>query len=227
MMQDLFTSSKNINESNIRGRDKPYFQGIQKEPLSFPVSFSVHDSTDFERIDQVAKWLCEQEYYQPLFFTPNIHKIYYVLFMGNSDLFYISENSGYITLTARTNAPYAYSPMFITKEYQVVGTVNININNAGQLPIYPEIFVTMPNEASAGFSINNLTNQNEGLSFSDLNINEELYINCEKQFINTNVFNTYRYNNMEGDFIKLLPGVNRLKLQGYTSIYFRYQCKLI
>ena len=227
MMQDIFTSSKRINEVSVRGNDKPYFQGKRKEPLSFSLSFSIYDYGDFGRIDQVAKWLCEQEYYQPLVFTPNIHKIYYVMFVNNSDLFYTSEDGGYINLTARANAPYAYSPFFITKEYQVVGSVDIKINNAGQLPIYPEIYITMPNEYSAGISINNLTNGNEGLSVDELNVNEELYINCDKQFITTSVFNTYRYSNMEGDFIKLLPGVNRLKLQGYGQVYFRYQCKLI
>lgn len=227
MVHDVFVSPRTIGEIPIRGKDKPYFQEVKREPLTFSVSFSIGEPKDFVNLQNIAKWLCGQEYYQPLFFAPEIHKIYYALFVEDSELIHTTMDSGYINLTARTNAPYAFSPIFITREYSFAGTENIIIKNAGQLPIYPEVYVTMPGDASPGFSINNLTDENTGFSFSQLANGEQLYINCEKQFIETSEHNTYRYNNMLGDFIRLLPGNNRLKLQGYTSMYFRYQCKLL
>ena len=227
MMQDLFAAPRTINEVAIRGKDKPYFQGIDRHPLTFPVTFAIPEPEDFNKLESIAKWLCGQRYYKPLIFAPDIHRIYYAMFIDDSNVIYTSADSGYVTLNVRVNAPYAYSPMFVTKEHEFNEIKEIKINNIGQYPIYPEIFITMPGSYSAGFSVNNLTNENKGFSMSELSLNEELYINCEKQFINTSEDNTYRYNNMEGDFLELLPGYNKLKLQGSAEIYFKYQCKLI
>jgi phage-related protein len=228
MLMEPFVSGRRLQETNIRGRDKPYFQGVSKDPLGFAVSFAFLDNDSFKNMSKVAKWLCEQKYYQPLFFTSDISRIYYALPIESSELFYTGGQEGYFTLNFRTSAPYAYSPLILSQLYESDGSLEIKLNNNGQLPIKPEIYVNVPDvEYSAGFSIHNLTNENKGFAISELAGNENLYINADKEFINTSLENTYRYDNLDGDFLELLPGHNRLKIQGDINLYFRYQCKLI
>jgi phage-related protein len=61
------------------------------------------------------------------------------------------------------------------------------------------------------FEIRNLTNQ------------EDLYLNCEKEQIETDIVGVYRYNDVLGDFPRLLSGTNRFKITGDCVIQFRYK----
>lgn len=112
MQEEVFAAPRSINEISIKGRDKPYFQNNKKEPLQFQVSFAFAETWDKQMISDVARWLTEQAYYQPLFFSDDPEKIYYALCVNDPTIIHNGLNEGYLNLTFRCDAPYAYSPLY-------------------------------------------------------------------------------------------------------------------
>lgn len=136
MQEEPFAYSRSIMEDKIRGRSKPYFKGIKKEPLSFTVNFAFEDTWDEEKIKEIKRWLTEQDYYKPLYFSEDVERIYYALVVDDPVLIHNCLKQGYVTLTFRCNDAYAYSPVYTSREYYWdESPVVINKNNfsSGQL----------------------------------------------------------------------------------------------
>lgn len=112
MQEDIFAATRSIREVTVKGRDRPYFQHTEKEPLSISVAFAFEDKWNEQRIREVARWLTEQAYYQPLFFSDDPEKIYYALCVNDPTIIHNGLNEGYLNLTFRCDAPYAYSPLY-------------------------------------------------------------------------------------------------------------------
>nr|WP_230193271.1 phage tail domain-containing protein [Paenibacillus sp. CECT 9249] len=110
-----------MHETKIRGRDRPYFQGVEKEPLKIGVSFAFEDTWDRRKIREVSRWLTEQPYYQPLYFTDGDdrqpERIYYALVVDEPSLVHNGLRQGYVRLTFRCDGPYAYSPQSYSRRY--------------------------------------------------------------------------------------------------------------
>ena len=123
MLEEPFAASRNILETSTRGRDKPYFQGTQKQPLQFDVSFAFEDRWEQSKIQKVVRWLTEQDQYQELFFANeqgnSIEKIYYALVVNEPRLVHNALQQGYVNLTFRCDSPYAYSPILLSPLYKV------------------------------------------------------------------------------------------------------------
>jgi predicted phage tail component-like protein len=117
MQEEPFVANRELKEVRIRGNDKPYFQNIQRQPLQFNVSFAFEDRWDEQKIREVARWLTNHEYYQPLIFSDSPEKIYYAIVIDDSTLIHNSLSQGYINLTFRCDSPYVYSPQSISNLY--------------------------------------------------------------------------------------------------------------
>jgi phage-related protein len=133
MQEEPFVSSTEILEETVRGRDRPYFQGIKKNPLKFSVNFAFMDTFDNDKINEITRWLTGQEYYQELYFTNelgvNPEKIYYALVVEDSNLVHNCLRQGYITLTFRCDSPNAYSPIYFPNEFKWTETPSLTTIN--------------------------------------------------------------------------------------------------
>ncbi|TVX97969.1 distal tail protein Dit [Cohnella terricola] len=117
MQEEYFAASRRINEEQIRGRSKPYFQGIEKEPLKFSVSFAFEEAWDEATIREVKRWLTEPDYYKPLIFSNDPEKVYYAICVDDPQLVHNCLQQGYMKLNFRCNDAYAYSPLSLSKVY--------------------------------------------------------------------------------------------------------------
>lgn len=122
MQEEPFSASSEIVEDTAKGKDKPYFQRIKRNPLKFSVNFAFRDTWDNDKINEVTRWLTGQEYYQELYFTNelgvNPEKIYYALVVDDPVLVHNCLRQGYIKLTFRCDSPYAYSPTYFPAEFE-------------------------------------------------------------------------------------------------------------
>jgi len=112
MFEETFLPTRNIHEKKIAGRDKPYFQRLELEPLSFDLTFAFEYYYDERKIREVARWLM-QPYYKPFFTVDNPNRIFYCMVEGDSRLIHNGLKQGYITLTMRCDGPYSYTPKAI------------------------------------------------------------------------------------------------------------------
>lgn len=215
MLEEPFFAEKAIHEIKIKGNPKPYFQQTELSPLQFNVSFSFDEAFDSTKLRDIASWLCNQSYYQPLYFSDNPNKVYFALVVESPTLIHNSLEQGYINLTFRCNSPYSYST-------ENTGTSKTLFTNNGDLIVRPELWITKT-VGDGDVSIINQTNSNLTLTFTGLTLNEEVYIDNENEYIESSLEGIYRYDNHNGNFLEMLTGNNTLSVNGDCTLSWRWR----
>jgi predicted phage tail component-like protein len=226
LYNESFMANRNIKEIVIRGRETPYFQELTKEPKSIQLNFAFEDTWNDDLINEVARWL-DVDFYQPLTFSEEPEKVYYVMPTNDSTVTHNGLKQGYLTLTMRCDSPYSYSRTKVTPWYDCTAsdTTIIELYNKGDKAILPEVFI---NKVGLGtISITNLSNKGEMTSFTSISDNEQLYVNGENEIIETNLENIWRYDNFNDTYLTLYYGKNILQVNGKCKIKFQYRYKFI
>lgn len=159
MGREPFVADAELIEEVIEGRDKPYFQDLKRRPLTFTVSFGFKEPWDSAKIRSVARWLTSPKIYQPLRFYNDIEdiddsRIFFALFVDSADVIHNYVNEGYITLTVRCDAPWAYLPI---EEHDIGSTTPFVLANLGDMPMFPKIQITKTTDHGP-VTITNTTN---------------------------------------------------------------------
>jgi phage-related protein len=221
LQDEPFYGGREIIEEIIPGRKKPYFYDIRESPLSFNVAFAFEEVWNYDKMREVARWLIKDNY-KELYFDDNVDKRYYAVVVDNPRLIHNCLKQGYVELTFRCNAPYAFSPIY-TSQYDLSGISSptiITFNNEGDDILKPEIEILK--YGTGDFSITNLTDGGKVCSFTGLADQETVYVNNElRQIISDSGF--YRYDNHNGNYLELVRGENSLEVNGAAIIDFRYQ----
>lgn len=108
LFEENFLPKRKIIEKKIANREKPYFQRVEHEPLSFSLSFAISDWENQETLRRLARWFF-QSHYKPLVFSSNPNRVFYAMFEGEPKLFFNGLNEGYVELDIRCDSPYGYS----------------------------------------------------------------------------------------------------------------------
>jgi len=97
--------------------------------------------------------------------------------------------------------------------------------NEGDARIRPEIWITKM--GNGNISIINTSNGNDEFKLSNLIDQETVYINGERELIETSLAVTYRYKDFNDNYLEVPIGENVLRVQGNAKIQFRYRHKLL
>ena len=195
LYKDIFLPSRKITEKNISGRNAPYFQRVESEPLSFSISIYIENWEEENSIRRIARWLY-QDYYKPLWFESNPHNVYYALVEGSSELVHNGLNDGYITLKFRTNSPYSFSPVKPQNPtLNVYGSLTKLFYNEGDLPIRPKMVITK----TSGDGNVSITNNKSGETFTltSLRNGEVVTVDCSNETLVSSheIYGRYLYDN--------------------------------
>lgn len=222
---DPFLSNRTIKEIVVNRIDKPYYSHIQRDPISFTINFGFPDGWDDDTMIKIRKWL-NTDYYKPLIFSEDPQKIYYAMCINAPSVTHNGLKQGYVTLDFRCDSPYAYSPLMATKEYDCTqsDTTNFILENYGDIDIYPQIYLTKIGDGN--LTINNI-NGNTSMQFTGLLDQEQLYIRCEKKYIETSIPNVFRYDSLNDNYMKLVYGQNNIEVSGDCKIKFVYEFKFL
>jgi phage-related protein len=226
MFEEKLVADRSINELKVRGSEKPLFHGIEEEPLEFEMTIAFEkDFTDAD-IDGIILWLF-QDNYKPLFFEDKPNKVYWCMPVGDATLAHTGLKEGYFTITMRCNSSRIYSPLQTTPTYDLsanTGKYRVNLVNTGHLEIFPEISIEKVGAGNITF-----TRVSDGQIFEirDLTDREQIYINCEKEIIETDLVGTYRYDKVVGDYfdMAMAVGTTAFDIEGKAKITFRYTLK--
>lgn len=228
LYEETFMGSRSISETKVVGSSKPIFHRIEQEPLKFKLTFAFKDTWDDKLIREVARWL-NQSYYKPLFFSEQPDRIFYCLPVDDISLIHNGLKQGYLSITMRCDSHYSYTPIVKSPVYDFSRTEQekvITINNYGDLVCKPEVFVTKI--GNGDITIRNLSNLGEEFKFTGLLDGESLYIDCDREHIETSLVNTYRYDNFNNKYIRLPENTEcYLEVEGSAQIQFRYQLKVL
>lgn len=222
MFEETLVSGREVIETRTRGNRKPMFHSIESSPIEFQMTIAFTGKFIDEKIDDVIRWLFV-DYYKPLYFEGREDKLYYCIPVGDSSIVHNGLNEGYFTILMRCNSSSVYSSVIITDNTIVSDTRNVTIKNIGHYDIYPEISIKKTG-SKGDISIQNMNDVGSGIFYiRDLAINESIYLNCEKEIIESNLIGVSRYDNINGNFTRFLIGDNLIKIKGSCEIQFRFQ----
>lgn len=108
LYQESFLPQRKIVETKVANRNKPYFQRVELEPLSFKLSFVILDWDNLQALRRVAKWLFTDTY-KPLVFSSNPDRVFYAMVEGEPSLLHNGAKEGFVELTFRCDSPFSYS----------------------------------------------------------------------------------------------------------------------
>lgn len=226
LFEESFLSSRSIEEESIAGRDKPYFMGLENEPLEFPMTI-YFDVFDKDKRREVAR-LFSVNYYKPLIFDSNPDRIFYCMYDGDFDKKHNGQNQGYITLNMKCDSPYSYSPVYTTRVYDLTDNssegTEIKFENYGDTVCKPQITIEVEEDESIS-----IANRNDGkhiLEMENLLEGDTVVIDCEDESIESNDAGVFKYDNHNNVYIRFVRGVNRLKVHGKCKLQFKYQFTL-
>lgn len=228
LIEEPFVAQSEIVETEIRGKDKPYFQEIKQKPLEFDVNFAFENEWTEKSLQRVKRWL-RKPYYCKLRFSERPDKIYYGIFVGEPILNHNGSNQGYFTWHFRCNSPYVYSPVYTDYyDFSESDVGYFEFNNLGDVNVLPIIEIKKIEKGK--ISIFNLSDSNKEFGFDTLEDDEIVEVNCKRQNIVSNLSTSppliYRYDNLINNYYMSLPyGVNRLKVEGKCFLTLKYEYK--
>lgn len=223
MFEETFVADRELLETKVRG-GKPLFHGLDSSPLEFDMIIAFEKEFTDSDVDAVLRWLFT-DYYKPLYFLGKENKIYYCMPVDSSKIVHNGLRQGYISLKMRCSSSNVYSQNILTNSYNVAGSIIVELENDGHYDIYPEISIKKVNQKGEVIIENLSLNSYKIFEIRDLEISEGVYINCEKEIIETDMIGLYRYDNLVGHFTKLIHGKNDIKITGDCIVQFRYKNK--
>lgn len=220
MYEETLVASRELNETKIKGNKKPMLHSVEDSPLEIEMIVAFENNYTDEKIDSIIRWLFV-DYYRPLYFEGEEDRVYMCMPIGSPQIAHNGLKQGYFTVTMRCDSSSVYSPTITTTLETVSGTKTITIENDGHFDLYPEISIVK--NGIGHIVIQSLDDGNSIFEVRDLTNLENIYINTEKEIIQTDAIGVYRYDKIVGEFPKLVYGTNRLKITGYCTIQLRYK----
>ncbi|WP_164509086.1 phage tail domain-containing protein [Clostridium rectalis] len=223
MIESIFGYKRENRIDKIN--DNIYSYGFNTDPLKFKITLAkITDDDllwDYKTRKDVVKWLFQDDY-KPFISLDNPEVIYYCKLIGDARRFDTGAMQGYITLTMECNSPYAYSPTYIyTWDFSISNSNILEIENLSNVKkyYYPEIEIEMVGDTS--IEIENLSNAGEIFKIDNLIKNEIIYVDNNMQRIKSNLPNTYRLDNFNKNWIRLVRGYNLLEIRGDVRVSIR------
>lgn len=228
LMEESLMAEAEIIETEIRGRNEPYFQSVKYNPLILDLTFAFEDAWTDKQLQAVKRWL-RQPYYCKMRFSKNPNEYYYCILVSEPVLMHTGTKRGYFTCQFRCKGSYKHSPIYVNTYNFSENDINyIDFENLGDTDILPIITVT---KIDAGrLSIFNLSNENKEFGFTSLEDNEIIKIDCRRRSINSSLEKTYppiyRYDKLIDNYYLSIPyGINKLKVEGKCHLEIKYEYK--
>lgn len=216
LFDEYFLPEQELYIKQVPGRDDPYYMGNKKHPLQIDLEFAFEEGfgADNEYIQNVSRWLFQEDYYKPLIFSNAQDKIYYCMYVGDPNLLHNCNKDGLIQISMRNIDPYIRSPFYESDIYTSVE--NITFDNLGDVELLPIIQLEILQDTD--FTLINNTNETE-MKFTGLLNGDVLEVDLRYQMINaTNGENKiYRYDNLITDNLRIDVGENQLSVVEHAN----------
>ena len=224
LFEDSIISSKSIIEEKIEGREKPYFFGVDKAPLSFTVSVAFMENMSNKKVREVLRWLDHDEY-KPLRFWEDDERIWYVMVVNDITSIHNGINSGYIELEFRASHTTALTPLTASDTYRIRSSnwKTIEFENSGDFDCFPIVHIEKVGSGNA--EIQNASNNTGDFKLTGLEDGEVVSIDCENKEIVSSI-GKFRYDNFSKNYLVFRRGINRLRVRGNFNLTFETEFKI-
>jgi phage-related protein len=228
LIGEPFLPNREIITETIPHSPIDFVYELRDRPFSIQITLALDNGLLWttEKRREVARWLSVGKF-APFYSVDDINKIYFLSLESNSELLTNGVQQGYINVTFKSISPYAYSPFLTTiKDLSTITSpTQFTFENNGDLDLYPQMEIK---KIGAGdISIKNLSDGNREFLFTGLNDLETLTIYNLERIIETDIVDTFRYDNFNGNYLKLKAySVNTLEITGQCELKFNYRYTL-
>jgi phage-related protein len=220
--ETMGSSNMEILDQKIYRRATPFFYGATPSPiLTFDMSaFSENEiDSDFFRLIQKV-FFSSKKYSKLQIVQDDMAEIYFDAILNDPKIIRVGNLLRGISFTVTCSSPFAWNfPKTTTYTYStptIDSTVifnNSSDDNGSYL--YPSNVITM-NSFGGNITITNLSDSNRVFSFTGLQAGEVITIDNSLQTISSST-GLKRLSNFNKKFLRLIPGVNNLRIQGAIS----------
>lgn len=217
------SSSMDIKEEKIFRRATPYFLGATPSPkLEYDFSAFSYEEIDAVRFEAIQKWLFSSRSYKPFSIDqPDIQDVYFNAILNSPKIERVGDLIMGFSCTIECDSPFAYKyPQTTTYTYTapVVDSTEVYYNMSDDTGdyLYPNSLIITMNNIAGDISITNLNDSNRIVSFTNLAASEVLTISPLYQTISSST-GLKRLSNSNKKFLRLVPNINRLRIQGNVA----------
>jgi len=219
---DVSTNASNDVElmtESIYRRPKVYLLGVKQSPvLEFDVHFNTPTELDASEAANASRWLFGSQTYRKLqIMQPDMDTVYFNCFLTNPQIKRVGNIVRGFSATVVCDAPWAWE---FEKTYSFTasapapagypsGNVYYHYNETDSSTyIYPNVEFTT-NIFGDDVSIINISDNARNFEFTGLNASETITINGETKILASDSL-LNRLGNFNKNFLRLVPGLNRL-----------------
>ena len=217
------SSSMDIREQKIFRKATPYFYGGTPSPkLSFDMSVFSEGEIDASSFQLIQKWLFSSRTYKTLQIDqPDIQDVYFRAILNDPKINRVGNLLQGLSFSVICDSPYAFRfPKTTTYTYttSIVDSTETFYNESDDTGdyLYPSSLVITMNTEGGDITITNLDDSNRVVNFVNLSANEILTISSTYQTIESST-GLLRLSNSNKKFLRLVSGVNRLRVQGNVA----------
>ena len=230
LLQSQFWGDIEIISELIPGNNTPYIYGQRINPLRVKLTLSPLDGYwTSELKSAVTRWLNNGKFNE-FYSTDDIDRIYYLAYVGSSELHETGNKQGYIDVEFQNIDCYVRSPV-MEKNFHLQNLGNnstiIELEVKGDEKIYPKIFIQ---KIGAGdIEIKNLSYGEGTFRLNNLYDNEIVIVDGKNRTIESNIPDRLLYDNFSGYYLKFAPNilgdgsVQRLRITGACKLKFVYR----
>ena len=213
------SNSMDVLSQKIFRRPMPYLLGMTPSSvLSFEIEIISPEEIDAETYQLVQRWLfSSRKYKKLLIFQEDMQGIYFNCIFNEPKTIRIGNKIVGFTATVECDSPFSWEfPKSLTYTYTtpVIDSTVIFNNRSDDYGnyLYPNLVLTM-NTFGGSATITNSDDSNRIFSFITLSPSEVLTIDNDLQTILSST-GLKRLSNFNKHFLRLVPGLNHLRLQG-------------
>jgi len=217
--ETMGSSGMEISDQKIYRRATPYFYGATPSPvLKFDMSAFSKEEIDADFFRLIQKVFFSSKKYKKLqIVQEDMAEVYFDCILNDPKIIRVGNLLRGISFTVQCSSPFAWKfPKTTTYSY-TQPTINETIvfNNSSDdngSYLYPKNVITM-NSFGGNISITNLSDNNRVFSFTGLSSGEIITIDNSLQIISSST-GLKRLGNFNKKFLRMIPGVNTLRIQG-------------
>jgi len=215
-------TSVEIYEKKLFRRATPYFYGATpSKKLSFKFSSFSEDELTGDDFELVQKWLFGSKTYKKFqVVQEDMQQVYFNAIMNDPEIVRVGNMIMGFTCNVECDSPFAYLfPKTTTYSYtgSTVDSVEefYNASDDADSYLYPKLVITV-NSFGGDVTIRNLSESSRSSVFTSLSPNEVITIDSSFQTISSST-GLKRLSNFNKKFLRLVPGLNRLRVQGNVA----------
>lgn len=206
---------KVTQEFSARGSTS-FLQAVtQHEPLKFTLKIGSPTPMDRQQIDSISRWLFGHLEPKKLeIIQDDMRGVYYNCFLTNPKNIYIADCAYGFSCEVLCDSPFAYERERQQDFYISNGKQNVIFNNRSSDNDYmrPKIFFQC-NRQGGSVRITNLTDDGNVVEIKNLDMGEGITMDSKTNII-TSTTGKRRLGNTNYNFLKFLPEMNKLTIEG-------------